>query len=376
MKANPSNAVGIEELRNKWQEVPLGQSRAFSRDLVSVSDTELTELLKQHARERDENTETGWYFPVYREALRGKRVLEIGSGIGLDGVTFMKYGANWTFCDISKQNLEFVKRHISVSGLNPNDASFFYIDSFDSFLRLPADYDFIWADGSLLNLPFEDARSECLAIVSRLKAGGRWIELTYPKKRWEREGSLPFSKWGELTDGIGTPWIEWYDTEKLLQRLYPAKMRPLFTCSYYNNSFNWHDLELIEAFDYHAVPPSTLWQLIQLESTESCNKCSIEASNSAIKIETGHDIWSYAALLPMMATSQAKLSCSVVSGSLGVGFVDSSLNFIGKEIIVDAGDDTLVSVSTDRSEDVHGLIFRNTFGSGASVAIVTDAYSL
>ena len=95
--------------------------------------------------------------------------------------------------------------------------------------------------GSMINAPFEIAKSEALDLLKHLKKDGRWIELAYPKVRWEREGSLPFEAWGEKTDG-GAPWIEWYDLEKLLQRLSPFKFKPILSLEFHNGDFNWFDL--------------------------------------------------------------------------------------------------------------------------------------
>ena len=55
-------------------------------------------------------------------------------------------------------------------------------------------------------------------------------------------GKLPFEKWGEKTDGKGTPWCEWYDLDKLLELLKPAHFNPVLNFDFHNNDFNWFDL--------------------------------------------------------------------------------------------------------------------------------------
>ena len=47
-----------------------------------------------------------------------------------------------------------------------------------------------------------------MKILPHLKPGGHWIELCYPQQRWIREGRLPFTEWGKVTDGERTPWVE------------------------------------------------------------------------------------------------------------------------------------------------------------------------
>ena len=71
--------------------------------------------------------------------------------------------------------------------------------------------------------------------------GGRWIELAYPKARWERDGKMPFEQWGGKTDG-GAPWVEWYDLDKVLARLYPAKFDVILHFNFHNDDFSWFDL--------------------------------------------------------------------------------------------------------------------------------------
>ena len=70
--------------------------------------------------------------------------------------------------------------------------------------------------GSLHNAPESVMKPELQELVRHLKAGGRWLQLAYPVARWEREGSPPFDVWGQMTDGLGTPWCEPYDVPKLL----------------------------------------------------------------------------------------------------------------------------------------------------------------
>jgi hypothetical protein len=70
---------------------------------------------------------------------------------------------------------------------------------------------------------------------------GRWIELAYPKVRWEREGRLPATEWGERTDG-GAPWIEWHDLQKLEYLFAPASFEVILALEFHSSDFNWFDL--------------------------------------------------------------------------------------------------------------------------------------
>lgn len=82
---------------------------------------------------------------------------------------------------------------------------------------------------------------EAQALLEHLRVGGRWIELGYPKARWEREGRMPSDKWGEKTDG-GAPWVEWHDLEKVRVILAPASFDVILDLEFHNADFNWFDL--------------------------------------------------------------------------------------------------------------------------------------
>jgi SAM-dependent methyltransferase len=151
------------------------------------------------------------------EMLRGKQVMDVGSGLGIDCLTLAQAGAKMTFVDITQENLQVLRRLCRAFDLTEVD--FYYLEDFSSLDALPRNFDAIWCQGSMINAPFDFMRRECALLLQHLPVGGRWIELCYPYERWEREGGVPFSKWGEMTDGEGTPWMEWYDLERLLERL-------------------------------------------------------------------------------------------------------------------------------------------------------------
>jgi len=171
----------------------------------------------------------------------GMRVLDVGCGLGIDGVTFAQHGARITFVDIVESNLIVVRRISKLLGLT--DVEFLYMEDIDSVSRLGTGYDVIWCQGSLINAPVDVIHAEAQALLEHLKPDGRWIELAYPKSRWEREGRLPFDRWGEHTDGPGTPWVEWYDLSKLQAVLKPAEFEVVLYFEFHNGDFNWFDLK-------------------------------------------------------------------------------------------------------------------------------------
>jgi SAM-dependent methyltransferase len=182
----------------------------------------------------------GWYNVIYANAFRDKMILDVGCGLAFDSITFAQNGAKVTFMDIVETNLKVVKRLCKM--LKIKDAKFFYMRDITSISKLGGDFSAILCLGSLINAPYDIVRKESQELLKHLKIGGRWIELAYPKRRWIREGCLPFKVWGEYTDGPGTPWMEWYDLPKLLRRLEPAKFEVILCQEFHNGDFNWFDL--------------------------------------------------------------------------------------------------------------------------------------
>jgi SAM-dependent methyltransferase len=172
--------------------------------------------------------------------LSDKRVLDFGCGAGIDGVTYAERGASVTFVDIVQDNVDLVKRVCDFKGI---EADYLYLERLKDINRL-GEYDVILAMGSLHHAPYDFVKREVGLLLPHLISGGRWLQLAYPKERWIRDGSPPFSKWGEMTDGADTPWAEWYDVEKVLS-LFDVDVRVIMTRKFNNNRFAWFDFEIL-----------------------------------------------------------------------------------------------------------------------------------
>lgn len=241
-KTPQTGEIDLDTLRKKWGTVPgdVGQ-RLSTEELLRLNDTELCRLWSECA-DKDIGGNfavRGWYHLLYWEFLHHKHILDIGSGFGIDGIRFAMRGNHVTFVDIVESNIEVLRRICRAYNL---DVYFVYMENLSSLDVLPIKYDVVWAQGSLINAPFEHVKKERQILCDHLKIGGRWIELCYPKSRWIRDRKPPFSKWGEMTDGKGTPWVEWYDIPKMMKALEPNKFETVLYHEFYNGNFNWFDL--------------------------------------------------------------------------------------------------------------------------------------
>jgi SAM-dependent methyltransferase len=122
---------------------------------------------------------------IEREAagLRGRRLLDVGCGLGFDALEFMRRGVRVTVIDISAQAVALARRHFLLSGVRADVAS--VADA----LALPfADetFDAVWSDGVLyytgdmpraLHEIWRVLRPAGRAIVSHLRRRPSWLDL-------------------------------------------------------------------------------------------------------------------------------------------------------------------------------------------------------
>ncbi len=233
----------LSVLRRKWSVVPSGTGRVSTNELMALPDGELLDTwdrLRAEATTGAAHRVRGWYHLLYKDVLRDRTVVDFGCGLGIDGVSFAENGARVIFVDIVEDNLALVRRLCRARKVVNVD--FLYLEDIASIGSLPRPVDVFWCQGSMINVPFDFARREARAMLEHLPTGGRWIELAYPEARWEREGRLPFHLWGERTDGPGTPWVEWYDVDRLRRRLRPAKFDVVLDLEFSDGDFVWFDL--------------------------------------------------------------------------------------------------------------------------------------
>jgi SAM-dependent methyltransferase len=233
-----------ETLRKRWNAVPTTRA-AFERTtkLIDLPDLELLaywEKARADITTRPEFAHRGWYHALYADGMRGKKIMDIGSGFGVDSITFAQHGAKLTFVDLVESNLKVLERLCKIMGLP--DVRFILLEDLESLRPLDTDYDVIMAMGSMHHAPLDILKPEYRELLRHLKVGGRWLQLAYPKNRWVRDGRPRFAHWGVVTDGEGTPWAEWLDPEKLLGILAPAKFDVILYQEFHNQDFNWFDL--------------------------------------------------------------------------------------------------------------------------------------
>ena len=367
------NPGELTRYREKWREAPRGSDmdgRVFSTDLLALADADLLSAWNAMAARRYAG-EIGWLAALYGDTFRGRQVLELGGGLGFDGLRFVEAGAAWTFADIVPDNLAVIRRVAGLKGLEAR-VRFHLIGDDLSFDGLPVDYDAIWVFGSIHHVPFDLARREALAALGRLRPGGRWMELVYPRERWLREGAPPFDQWGKLTDGERTPWAEWHDIEKVRRRLFPAPLRTVLDFEFCALNYRWIDLRYVaerpfRLADHDLAALSTSCDLLAEPIAREAGR-GLPWRGSSFTCPDG--LFARAASIDLAKPLQrlgrvpgvaVDLEARVSRGSVGIGLVAENEAYLpAAEAVVDAGADTrLVTLRAVDGERPSRLVFRN-----------------
>jgi ubiquinone/menaquinone biosynthesis C-methylase UbiE len=111
----------------------------------------------------------------------GKRVLEIGCGIGTDAVNFARAGADYTAVELSANSLDLARRRFEVFGL---DGRFFCSNAEQlSALVEPASFDLVYSFGVIHHTPDQRAVIEEARRV--IRPDGELRIMLYAKHSWK-----------------------------------------------------------------------------------------------------------------------------------------------------------------------------------------------
>ena len=125
------------------------------------------------------------HIPQFADFIRwkGKRVLEIGCGIGTDTINFARYGALVTAVDLSGKSLALSRKRAEVFGFA--DRIEFIHGSAEHLegLGLSEYYDLVYAFGVFHHTP--DPRQALMQAWSHIKDGGTLKLMVYHKWSWK-----------------------------------------------------------------------------------------------------------------------------------------------------------------------------------------------
>ena len=114
----------------------------------------------------------------FLDSCRGKELLEIGCGIGIDGRYFSSNGVQYRAIDMSRESLQLAKRHFEMNDLPVR------LSNADA-TRLPfadGSFDVVYSSGVLQHIP--DMAAACREAVRVLKPGGTARMMLYHRNSY------------------------------------------------------------------------------------------------------------------------------------------------------------------------------------------------
>lgn len=113
---------------------------------------------------------------------KGKKVLEIGCGLGTDAINFAREGADYTAVELSNESLALAKKRFEIYGLT---GRFFEGSAEELHQTLPPEtFDLIYSFGVLHHTPHpENAMRQ---IKSYMNPGSEFRLMMYAKNSWKR----------------------------------------------------------------------------------------------------------------------------------------------------------------------------------------------
>jgi len=154
-----------ERVRAFWQAHPCGTK--FSD--AEIGTREFFARIEAHRYAKE------WHIPEAADfaGARGLRVLEIGCGLGTDGVRFAKAGADYTGVDLTDAAIELARKRFELSGLRGE----LRVSDAENLDFADESFDLVYSHGVLHHTP--DIARAVSEIHRVLKPGGRAIVMLY-----------------------------------------------------------------------------------------------------------------------------------------------------------------------------------------------------
>jgi SAM-dependent methyltransferase len=188
-----------------------------------------------------DEVETRKYFveshiPAFAQFKRwkGKKVLEIGCGIGTDSINFARAGAGLTSVELSDKSLEICKRRFEIYNLK---ARFYCCNAEELSRHVPVEpYDLIYSFGVIHHTPnpkavFDEIKKYCtlnteirIMLYSKWSWKALWIILKYGKGIFWRAGKLIRSYSEAQTGCPVTYFYSFSEIRRLMKDFYILKM--------------------------------------------------------------------------------------------------------------------------------------------------------
>lgn len=153
-----------------WQANPCGTK--FAREEVGTR--EFFDAVERHRYE----TESHIREVVGFDRWRGRDVLEVGCGLGTDGINFARAGATYTGIDLTEASIGLVRRRFEIEGLNAD----LRVADAENLPFADASFDLVYSHGVLHHTP--DTERAIAELRRVLKPGGTAMVMLYHKNSY------------------------------------------------------------------------------------------------------------------------------------------------------------------------------------------------
>jgi len=182
-----SSYDGKQAARQVWGASPAGW--VYGEGATIGTKEYFENVLRQRS-----NYELPWLFEVFPFAKTGKkRVLEVGCGAGYDAYAFCRSGAHYTAIDITSENIERTKKHLSLFGFESD----VHLGDAENLDFPDGSFDVVFSNGVLHHIP--DISRSFNEIQRVLKPGGEfWMTLYHKNSVFYR---LSVCLWSHILKG-------------------------------------------------------------------------------------------------------------------------------------------------------------------------------
>ena len=188
-----------ERVREFWQAHPCGTKFADA----PPGSRRFYELVEQHRYAKE------WHIPLAADfaGTKGLKVLELGCGVGTDGVQFARAGADYTGVDLTDAAVELAQKNFELHGL----AGIFRTADAENLDFANDSFDLVYSHGVLHHTP-EIGRA--ISEIHRvLRPGGRAVVMLYHRDSYNYRVNI------SILRRAGSHLLKWEPGIKVAHRL-------------------------------------------------------------------------------------------------------------------------------------------------------------
>ncbi len=194
-----SNANLKERVRAFWQANPCGVKFADA----APGTRHFYELVEAHRYTKE------WHIPIAADfaSARGRKVLEIGCGLGTDGARFAEAGADYTGVDLTEAAVELARKRFELFDLPGR----FQTADAENLDFSDESFDLVYSHGVLHHTP--ETKKAIGEIHRVLRPGGRAIVMLYHRDSYNYRVNI------SVLRRVGSHLLNWESGVKLVHRI-------------------------------------------------------------------------------------------------------------------------------------------------------------